>query len=220
MATSWAALLKSLREQQQGREAPTAAVVWKRFKRLAERSNREDVKRLAEIGEGMTPEDRARFAVAVMPLLVTLDWPPSWEQARKELVLALEGLAERVHPTRADGLPALFRLQPHPVRHPMGYDWIVDETAHSLLSLALYTLRRPCPPSELAGVALLCSIGVMPLGATLAMPLETPLFVEHPEARTRALEAFERYARAARAMNGVTGGVLFRNLDLSPLKVR
>lgn len=220
MAASWAALLKSLGERHEDGKALTAAIVWKEFKRQAGRSNREDVKRLAEVGEGMTPEDRARFAVAVMPLLVTLDWPPAWDQARNALVLALEGLVEEVHPTRADGLPALFRSQPHPVRRPMGYDLIVDETAHRLLSLALHTLRRPCPPSELGGVAVLCSLGAMPIGAALAMPPETPLFVEHPEARARALQAFERYAHAARAMNGIAGLVLFRDLDLSPLRVR
>lgn len=212
--------MKSLRERQEGGKALTPAVVWREFKRQATRSNREDVKRLAEAGEGMTPDDRALFAAAVMPLLVTLDWPPSWDQARKALVLALEGLVEEVHPTRADGLPALFRSQPHPVRRPMGYDLIVDETAHHLLSLALHMLRRPCPPSELGGVAVLCSLGTMPIGAALATPPEAPLFVEHPEARARALQAFERYAHAARAMNGIAGIVLFRNLDLSPLGSR
>ncbi|MDI1434377.1 hypothetical protein [Polyangium sorediatum] len=217
MAASWAALLKSLQERQEGGKALTAAVVWKEFKRQAARSNREDVKRLADVGEGMTPEDRAHFAVVVMPLLHRLDWPPAWDAARPDLILALEALLQETTSTKPDTFAAHLSESSPPKREAgiaiFGMAW-------GSLEVALDMLRRPCPPGELQSVAKLCQLGTVP--ATLAFeiskvgkpPSSEPKF----DARSRYVEAFERYARAARAMNDAVGTVLFQGLDLGGVR--
>ncbi|MDI3282357.1 hypothetical protein [Polyangium sp. 15x6] len=214
MAASWAELLKSLQERQEGGKALTPAVVWREFKRQAARSNREDVKRLAEAGEGMTPDDRALFAAAVMPLLITLDWPPAWEAARPDLVMAVEALLEETDSRKPSTFAAHFTELPSP-RREVGVPFF--NMAWVSLSVALDMLRRPCPPGELRSVAMLCRAGTAPARPVFeASKMGKPPFSEPPhfDAGSRYLETFERYVRAARAMNDAVGAVLFHGLDL------
>ncbi|TKD01696.1 hypothetical protein [Polyangium fumosum] len=213
MAASWAELVKRLQERQESGKALTAAVLWREFKRQAAQSNRQDVRHLAEIGKGMTPEDRGRFAVAVMPLLVTLDWPLAWEAARPGLIVALEAILEETdseHPNRF--AHAYLSAVPSPEHEAKLFD-----TAWISLDVALDMLRRPCPASELRNVAALCVLGTsQPALLAFEFSKSDNDFASEPlmHACSQYLQAFERYVRAARAMNQAVGAVIFDGLDL------
>jgi hypothetical protein len=200
----WAELLAWMHDRiAEGKLSPDLA--WQHFRELAATSKHPAIGELVVRFRAAPAKDRVALVGTIASILAPVEWPPAWDEARRQLVAALGGLLLAMD----DGFGDL------------GQDDEIFRAGISTLSVARDLLRAPCRRDELRAVARLCDLGNAWCWRAAGRALERvgARAADEPvrEAnRRRALIAYATYAQAARTMNDMCGATVFAGLELEP----
>jgi hypothetical protein len=198
----WAEFLAWMQERSTAGQLDQEAA-WEQFRALAVTSGHAGLGELVVRFRAAPGKDRLALAGTIASILAPVEWPAAWEDARKRLVHALDGLVAET----SDMFDKLDLIQD---RHIAG--WFELLAARDLL-------RIPCRRDELRVVAQLCMDGNFwcwrAIKGTLFRLGQQAGEEGVIGARRGYAIAFATYAEAARAMNEACGAVLFTGLDLT-----
>jgi hypothetical protein len=181
---------------------PEAA--WTRFRALAIASEQVALPELAIRFSRAPARDRVVLAGAVAEMLAPVEWPSDWQEARWQLINALDKILSETDGFTPESFPSRLALQDE--RHLQMVGWSTLESARNLL-------RTPCRRDELRVVARLCNTGntACTFAYRKAMKRLGSRSTEEPiaEALRRYSISAELYATAARALNETCGSAIF-----------